>query len=149
MTEKITSAKGIKELHDTLRAEMTMAQLRQKENCDHHWKPDPKLQSGDIVWFLPRNVHTTQPSKKLDYKKVRSFKILAGIRTTAYKLAFPALNEDTQHHPHRSSWTLPRQPIPFTNPRTSSSCPERRRRGTRTRRNDRFSTLLQQASIPS
>ena len=42
-----------------------------------------------MVWFLPRNVHTTRPSKKLDYKKIEPFKILARIGTSGYKLAFP------------------------------------------------------------
>ena len=42
-----------------------------------------------MVWFLPRNVHTTRPLKKLDYKKIGPFKILAKIGTSAYKLAFP------------------------------------------------------------
>ena len=89
MTEKIKSANGMKELHDTLRAEMTTAQLRHKEKYDCHRKPDPNLKSGDMVWFLPRNVHTTRPSKKLDYEKIGPFKILARIGTSAYKLAFP------------------------------------------------------------
>ena len=79
----------MKELHDTLRAEMARAQLRHKENYDHHRKPDPNLKAGDMVWFLPRNVHTTRASKKLDYKKIGRFKILAKIGTSAYKLAFP------------------------------------------------------------
>ena len=43
MTEKITSANGIKELHDTLRGEKATAQLRHKENYDRHRKPDPNL----------------------------------------------------------------------------------------------------------
>ena len=43
MTDKITSANGMKELHDTLRAEMTTAQLRHKENYDRHRKPDPNF----------------------------------------------------------------------------------------------------------
>ena len=79
----------MQELHDTLRAEMATAQLRHKENYDRHRKPDPNLKSGDMVWFLPCNVHTTRPSKKLDYKKIGPFKILAKIGTSAYKLAFP------------------------------------------------------------
>ena len=89
MTEKITSVTGMKELHDTLRAEMAMAQLRHKQNYDHHGKPDLNLKSGDIVWFLPCNVHTTRPSKKLDYKKIGASKILAKIGISAYKLGFP------------------------------------------------------------
>ena len=60
-----------------------------KENYDRHRKPDPNLKSGYMVWFLPHNVHTTRPSKKLDYKKIGHLKILARIGTSAYKLAFP------------------------------------------------------------
>ena len=89
MTEKTTSANGMKELHDTLRAEMATAQLGHQENYNSHRKPDPNLKLGDMVWFLPRNVHTTRPSKKLDYKKIGQLKILARIGTSAYKLAFP------------------------------------------------------------
>ena len=67
---------------------MTTAQLRQKENYDKHGKSDPNLKSGDIVWFLPCNVKTTRPSKKLDYKKMGSFKIIKKIGTSSYKLDF-------------------------------------------------------------
>jgi len=69
---------------------MVAAQLRQKEYYDRHRKPDLNLQSGDILWLLPRNIKTTKPSKKLDYKKIGPFKILAKIGTSAYKLALPS-----------------------------------------------------------
>jgi len=42
------------------------------------------------VWLLPRNIRTTRPCKKLDYKKIGPFKILARIGTSAYKLDLPA-----------------------------------------------------------
>ena len=89
MTQKITSATGMKELHDTLQAEITTAQLRHKENYDQPRKPDPNLKSGDVVWLLPRNIHTTRPSKKLDWKKIGPFKITAKIGSNAYKLHLP------------------------------------------------------------
>ena len=89
ITEKMTSANGMKELHDTLQAEMVTAQLRHKENYHRHRKSYLNLKSGDIVWFLPDKVRTTRPSKKLDYKKIGLFKILARIGTSNYKLAFP------------------------------------------------------------
>ena len=41
------------------------------------------------MWFLPRNLHSIPPSKKLDNKKIGTFKILAKIGTSAYNLAFP------------------------------------------------------------
>ena len=76
-------------LHQTLEEEMTTAQLREKENYDKHRKPDPNLKSGDMVWFLPRNVKTTRPSKKLDYKKIGPFKIIKKVGTSSYKLDLP------------------------------------------------------------
>jgi len=78
------------QLHDTLQAEMTEAQIRQKEYYDAQRKPDPNIQPGDMVWLLPRNIRTTRPCKKLDYKKIGPFKILARIGTSAYNLDLPA-----------------------------------------------------------
>jgi len=68
---------------------MTEAQLRHKEYYDTGRKPDPNLQSEDMVWLLPRNIPTTRPCKKLDYKKIGPFKILAKIGESAYKLDLP------------------------------------------------------------
>jgi len=86
---KRTKPEEMTQLHESLRNEMVAAQLRQKEYYHLHRKPDPNLQSGDMVWLLPRNIKTTRPSKKLDYKKIGPFKILAKIGTSAYKLALP------------------------------------------------------------
>ena len=69
---------------------MTEAQMRHKEYYDAQRKPDPNLQQGDMVCLLPRNIRTTRPCKKLDYRKVGPFKILARIGTRAYKLDLPA-----------------------------------------------------------
>ena len=87
--EKETSAKDMENLHQRLREEMTTAQLRQKENYDKHRKPDPNLKSGDMVWFLPRNVKTRIPSKKLDYRKMGQFKIIKKVGTSSNKLDLP------------------------------------------------------------
>ena len=87
---RITSGEDMSQLHDTLQAEMTEAQIRHKEYYDAQRKPDPNLQQGDMVGLLPRNIRTTRPCKKLDYKKIQSFKILARIGTSAYKLDLPA-----------------------------------------------------------
>jgi len=86
---KQTKPEEISQLHESLRNEMGAAQLRQKEYHDLHRKPDLNLQSGYMVWLLPRNIKTTRPSKKLDYNRVEPFKILAKIERSAYKLAIP------------------------------------------------------------
>ena len=90
ITKKENSARDMENLHQTLGEEMTTAQLRQKVNYDKHRKPDPNLKSGDMVWFLPCNVQTTRPSKKLDYKKMGPFKIIKRVGTSSYKLDLPA-----------------------------------------------------------
>jgi len=72
----------VTQLHESLKDKLVPAQLRQKEYYDLHRKPDPNLQSGDMVWFLARNIKTTRPSKKLDDKKMGPFKILAKIGTS-------------------------------------------------------------------
>jgi len=86
---KQTKPEEMTQLQGSSRKEIVAAQLRQKEYYDLHRKPDPNLQSGDRVWLLPRNIKTTRQSKMLDYKKIRTFKILAKIGTSAYKLALP------------------------------------------------------------
>jgi len=69
---------------------MTEAQMRHKVYNDAQRKPDPNLQQGDMGWLLPRNIRTTRPCRKLNYKKIGPFKILARIGTRAYKLDLPA-----------------------------------------------------------
>jgi len=80
---KRTKPEEMTQLHESLRNEMVAAQLRQNEYYDQHRKPDPNLQSGAMVWLLRRNIKTRRPSKKLDYKKIGLFKILAKIGTSA------------------------------------------------------------------
>ena len=45
-------------LHNILQAEMREGQLGHKEYYDMERKPDLNLQSGDIVWLLPRYIQT-------------------------------------------------------------------------------------------
>jgi len=87
---KTTSPEDMSQLHDTRQAEITEAQIRHKEYYEAQRKPDPNIQQGDMVWLLPRNIRTTRPCRKLDYKKIGPFKILARIGTSAYKLDLPA-----------------------------------------------------------
>jgi len=89
MQGQITRQENMRQLREILQAEMTKAQLRQKEYYDAGRKPDRNLQSGDMVWLLPRYIRITQPCKKLDYKKIRPFKILAKIGGSGYKLDLP------------------------------------------------------------
>ena len=60
--------------------------MSHKEYANRHRKPDPNWKLGDKVWLIPSNIRTTRPAKKLDYKKLEPFRILAKIGTKAYKL---------------------------------------------------------------
>ena len=90
MNSEIRPPDEMSQLHKVLQAEMTQAQLRHEDYYDEQRKPDPNLQSGDMVWLLPRNIRTTRPCRKLDHKKIRPFKILAKIASNAYKLELPS-----------------------------------------------------------
>jgi len=86
---KQTKPEEMTQLHELLRNQMVPGELRQKEYYTLRRKPNTNLPSGDMVWLLQRNIKTTSPSKKLDYKKIRLFKILTKIETSASKLALP------------------------------------------------------------
>ena len=88
---------NLSQLHDTIREEITWAQLRKKKIYDHHRKPDLNIKSGDKVWLNTRNIRTTRPSKKLDNKKARLFTILATVGKSSYKWELPPSNENTFH----------------------------------------------------
>ena len=83
---KETSAENMENLHQILQEEMKNTEIRQKENYDQHRKPNPNLKSGDMVWLIPRNIKTTRPSRKLDYKKMGPFKIMKKVETSSNKL---------------------------------------------------------------
>lgn len=44
---------------------------------------------GDQVWFLRKNVRTTQSLAKLDYRRLRNFKIIKQMASYTYKLDVP------------------------------------------------------------
>ena len=87
--EKSIQPEGMSQLHKVLKAGITEAQMSYKEYAYRHRKPDPNWNQGDKVWLIPRNIQTMRPAKKLDYKKLGPFRILAKIGTKAYKLDLP------------------------------------------------------------
>ena len=89
--EKSIQPEGMSQLHEVPKAEITEAQPSHKEYADRHRKPDPNWKQGNKVWLIPRNIWTTRPAKKLDYKKLGPFRILAKIGTKAYRLDLPNL----------------------------------------------------------
>ena len=61
-----------------------------KKYYDRKKSKGPNLKEGDKVWLLHKNFKSRQLSKKLDYVKLRPFKIAAKISEVIYKLDLPA-----------------------------------------------------------
>lgn len=49
----------------------------------------PTLKKKDKVYLLKKNIKTKRPSNKLNYKKLRLFKIDKKVRTVFYRLFLP------------------------------------------------------------
>ena len=48
------------------------------------------FEAGDKVWLSTRNIKTTRPSKKLDYKRAGPYTVSKVINENAYKLDLPS-----------------------------------------------------------
>jgi hypothetical protein len=82
--------KPLKSLESHLKNEILWAQDAMSEQANKHHTPAPVYKEGDLAWLLRRNVKTTRPSGKLDFKKLGPFKVLAKISSHAYKLDLPS-----------------------------------------------------------
>jgi len=81
----------------------------------------PNFQVGDQVWLNSRNIHTTRPAKKLDYKKLGPFKILEKVNNRSYRLDLPKsykihpvfhVSLLEQYQPDQIPGRAPRRPPP-------------------------------------
>src|SRR5690606_34027559 len=52
--------------------------------------PPPKFEVNDLVYLDRRNIKTTRPMKKLDYKRLGPFKIIRRISNNAFELKLPS-----------------------------------------------------------
>jgi hypothetical protein len=101
-------------LHENLRAEVHYAQTAHAEQANQHRHPDPVLRAGDQVWLKRKNVKTTRPSNKLDYKLLGPYTILARVGSRTYKLDLPL---NVKIHPvFHISLLEPSQPTSTTIP---------------------------------
>ena len=51
-------------------------------------KPAPLYKRGDYVWLSMKNIKTTRPTKKLDFKNIRC-KVIEPVGPSSYKLDLP------------------------------------------------------------
>ncbi|TPX54573.1 hypothetical protein PhCBS80983_g05887, partial [Powellomyces hirtus] len=82
-------AEQLREAHEDLALELSIAQEQMKEQADKHRNPAPGFNVGDEVWLSRRNLKTNRPSNKLDAKRIGPFKILQKINNVAYRLKLP------------------------------------------------------------
>jgi hypothetical protein len=78
-------------IHNELRLGLEHAQETYKRKFDRKVKPAPPFGVGDLVWLNRKNITTTRPSSKLDFKRFGPFKILkvVGESKSAFQLELP------------------------------------------------------------
>ncbi len=70
-------------------AELKLTQEWQKKQANRRPKDHPNFKVGDKVWLLIKNITTTRPCAKLDYKRLRPFKIAKFVGLVACQLELP------------------------------------------------------------
>src|SRR6185369_9700986 len=79
----------IREVQKEIKAAIEYAQNIQKEGEARNKKSDRMFKIGDQVWLEATNLKTKRPSKKLDHKHFRPFKIIKQVGAAAYQLQLP------------------------------------------------------------
>jgi hypothetical protein len=77
------------ELTEYLTNEMRWAQAVYEDTANRRRIPAPAYKVGDLVWLDARNIQTTRPSKKLDWKNLGPFPVEKVVSPHAYRLQLP------------------------------------------------------------
>jgi len=80
---------GLKRSWEQVTKVMEEAQKSIKKQFDKKRRNPQGLKVGDHVWLENKNIHSNRPSKKLDNKRYRLFKILKDIGSEAFELELP------------------------------------------------------------
>ena len=71
-------------LYTLLKEELEFVRTRIKKYYDKNRLEGPRLERGDKVYLTSRNLRTKQLNKKLDFKKIRLFKVNEWISISNY-----------------------------------------------------------------
>lgn len=80
----------LQDIQADLKFHIGVAQESQARYYNQHVQSPPDFAPGDKVWLLRRNIKTSRPSEKLDYRKLGPFKIVAPVGTRSFRLDLPA-----------------------------------------------------------
>jgi len=83
-------ATRLSELHALMKIHLREAQDRYKGAADKLRKESPSFIIGDKVWLIRRNIKTTRPCDKLDYRRLGPFPIQQQVNPVAFRLDLPA-----------------------------------------------------------
>jgi hypothetical protein len=77
------------DVQDILVDNLRRAKEIQKKYFDTNTREVPAYKAGDWVWLLRRNISTTRPSSKLDFKRLGPFRVDLPMGKDVYKLILP------------------------------------------------------------
>jgi hypothetical protein len=80
----------MQQVHEHLRVEMRRSQAIQEEGSNQRRIPAPNILVASNVWLDARNVRTTHPTRKLDWKCLGPFRVKRQVSPYAYELELPA-----------------------------------------------------------
>jgi len=83
-------ANPFRQLHQQLARALADATETQARYYNRKVKDAPQFKIGDQVWLLRRNIATTRPSDKLDYRRLGPYHVTEKIGKVAYRLQLPA-----------------------------------------------------------
>ncbi len=77
------------QVQQNLMAKLKLTLEWQKKQADRRCKDHPNFKVGNKVWLLGKNIATTRPCAKLDYKRLGPFKIAKFVDVVACQLELP------------------------------------------------------------
>jgi len=80
----------MQQVHEHLPVEMRRSQAVPEEGANQGRVPAPNIQVGSKVWLDARNVRTSRPTRKLDWKRLGPFRVQKQVSLYAYELDLPA-----------------------------------------------------------
>jgi hypothetical protein len=88
-TPLVDRVKSFHDLYAEMKENIKKALERHAQYFDAKVMPQPDFQVGDKVWLDARNLRTSRPAQKLDYKRVGPYPIVEKVGTRSYRLDLP------------------------------------------------------------